>query len=127
MKMTTYTDELYHHGIKGQRWGVRRYQNEDGSLTAEGKKRRISGYKVYEEALGNKREYFRKKTGKKNPSIMDAIRLQKDGIKYSDEKIFKKYGLEGINKLNNYRTLLKFGQAAVIGMNAYLIYDLYRK
>ena len=32
-------DELYHHGIKGQKWGVRRYQNEDGSLTAAGKKR----------------------------------------------------------------------------------------
>ena len=32
-------EELYHHGIKGQRWGVRRYQNEDGTLTAEGKKR----------------------------------------------------------------------------------------
>lgn len=30
--------ELYHHGIKGQKWGVRRYQNEDGSLTDEGKK-----------------------------------------------------------------------------------------
>lgn len=32
-------DELYHHGIKGQKWGVRRYQNKDGSLTAAGKKR----------------------------------------------------------------------------------------
>ena len=31
--------ELYHHGIKGQRWGVRRYQNPDGSLTAAGQKR----------------------------------------------------------------------------------------
>lgn len=30
---------LTHHGIKGMRWGVRRYQNKDGSLTAEGKKR----------------------------------------------------------------------------------------
>jgi len=30
---------LAHHGIKGQRWGVRRYQNADGSLTAEGKAR----------------------------------------------------------------------------------------
>lgn len=31
--------ELYHYGIKGQRWGVRRYQNKDGSLTPAGKKR----------------------------------------------------------------------------------------
>lgn len=30
---------LVHHGIKGQKWGVRRYQNEDGSLTPAGKKR----------------------------------------------------------------------------------------
>ena len=32
-------NELYHHGIKGMKWGVRRFQNEDGSLTTAGKKR----------------------------------------------------------------------------------------
>ena len=31
--------ELYHYGIKGQKWGVRRYQNKDGSLTTAGKNR----------------------------------------------------------------------------------------
>lgn len=31
--------DLYHHGIKGMKWGVRRYQNKDGTLTAAGKKR----------------------------------------------------------------------------------------
>lgn len=34
-----YDNELYHWGIKGQKWGVRRFQNKDGSLTPAGKKR----------------------------------------------------------------------------------------
>lgn len=33
------TNEIKHHGIPGMKWGVRRYQNKDGSLTAAGKKR----------------------------------------------------------------------------------------
>ena len=32
-------DELKHYGIKGMKWGVRRFQNADGSLTADGRKR----------------------------------------------------------------------------------------
>lgn len=31
--------DIYHHGVKGMHWGIRRYQNPDGSLTAEGKER----------------------------------------------------------------------------------------
>ena len=35
-----YSNELYHYGIRGMKWGVRRYQNKDGSYTNAGKKRR---------------------------------------------------------------------------------------
>lgn len=46
------SNELYHHGVKGQKWGVRRYQNEDGSLTKEGKERlqaRIDNHGIRDE------------------------------------------------------------------------------
>lgn len=39
MNMLVSSDELRHYGIKGQRWGVRRFQEEDGSLTPAGKER----------------------------------------------------------------------------------------
>lgn len=37
--------ELYHHGIKGMRWGVRRFQNKDGSRTLAGKRRYTTDYR----------------------------------------------------------------------------------
>lgn len=40
MNMTN--NSLYHHGIKGQKWGKRRFQNKDGSLTPAGKQRYIT-------------------------------------------------------------------------------------
>lgn len=39
-----FSDELYHHGVGGQKWGVRKYQNVDGSLTQAGKDRYLRGY-----------------------------------------------------------------------------------
>ena len=40
-------EELYHHGVKGMKWGVRKYQNSDGTLTDIGKNKVSKEYRKY--------------------------------------------------------------------------------
>lgn len=55
-----YPNELYHHGIRGQKWGIRRYQNPDGSLTPEGRKRYM---KIMNKAVNKPKKLDRVKMG----------------------------------------------------------------
>lgn len=54
MKYYITNDELYHHGILGQKWGVRRFQNKDGSLTSAGRSRQRSLRAYRNEKAGKK-------------------------------------------------------------------------
>ena len=91
------SDELYHHGIKGQHWGIRRYQNPDGSLTAAGKAKygytdtgtggRKQGIKAYEKREDNA-SYKYNKPGESG--WIGAGRAIKSKIGSIDKKKLKK-------------------------------------
>lgn len=84
--------ELYHYGIKGQKWGVRRFQKEDGSLTSEGQKRDedplkkdVSKQQLAVAGLGATGAIFK---GLKD--VSDASSKILDG-KGKSKKVFSKY------------------------------------
>lgn len=69
--------QLKHHGIKGMRWGHRRYQNPDGSLTAAGRKRYGDGYAEGDQAKRLSEQELRNRTSRIRAEN-DYIRAQKE-------------------------------------------------
>lgn len=122
--------ELYHHGIKGQKWGIRKYQNEDGSLTSEGKARY-----GYDETTGKLSKEGRKvEKSDRKEALKDAIKIQKDvkkeyggifgtsehdrsSIKRDTNRIVReKYGSKTVKDLSSHNT--KVGLAVASGLIA---------
>lgn len=94
-KMENY-NELYHYGVKGMKWGVRRYQNADGSLTEAGKKR------IKEQIGKYDNENIRKQFREDSDSAKDELVTNSFGTSYTvpgKARVLNKY-------LNDYRDKL---------------------
>lgn len=108
--MITLSNELQHHGIKGQKWGVRRFQNADGSLTAEGKKR----YSVsdYQQAIDktktagkivNEAKTLNNTVKKVNDPAAER-RIRKSAAEMSDIELQKR--VQRLNMEDNYTRMM---------------------
>lgn len=80
-------DELYHWGILGMKWGVRRFQNEDGSLTPEGRERYLKNEGNSRKGATSLQTY-----GRSNRPVESKQRLTDSGVKFIEKNIEKKYG-----------------------------------
>ena len=81
-------DELYHHGVKGMKWGARRYQNADGSLTPAGKKK-YSGSFRYTTKNGEKVDILTSKSKTFKTKVPDSNGIKR--TKVSEETVHTMY------------------------------------
>lgn len=86
------SDELWHYGIKGMRWGVRRYENEDGSLTPAGKKR------YTDDKNKEYRKKLRKERAKKVGKAL-ALTTAVAATLYGGKKLYNNVRISKSNKL----------------------------
>ncbi len=107
-------EELYHHGIPGMRWGVRRYQNKDGSLTEAGRRRQA----INEEKQANKIAKLQAKR-----KVYDARAERK--IAKEDAKQERKE-LEQEKKEKRQKIIKGvIAGAAAIGVTAYIVHKVH--
>ena len=92
-------NELYHHGVKGMKWGVRRYQNEDGSLTLAGKKRALKIQNRYTN-ISNNNKYRDKNGNLTYAGRKKVIEMQDKYSKVTGGKTLRKYSNSNTSRSN---------------------------
>lgn len=85
------TNELTHHGVKGQKWGVRRYQYADGTLTPAGKKRYSSNIGPFNKTMNTQVKH-----------LVNTARTQVTGKQYVDGYLEKGTSLARIQTASNF-------------------------
>lgn len=95
-------NELYHHGTKGMKWGIRRYQNPDGSLTELGKKRISQGTNLLKEKGASSMRKVGKFVKKNQAEIQTYKENKKHISEMSDHEIRQRINrIEMEKKLTN--------------------------
>ena len=89
-------NELYHHGVLGQKWGVRRYQNKDGSLTYAGKKRALKMQNQYTEFSNNKK-YHNKDGSLTYAGRKKALKMKEQYSQLTGKKLTRYPGVKKQN------------------------------
>lgn len=100
-KRVAYEDYLMHHGIKGQKWGVRRFQNPDGSLTAKGMKRYNRYAKKDAKKWAKAQMDYGEGAGVKRRHIKARIEARSKGNEYYKNK-FEEYSNQEVKNKDKY-------------------------
>ncbi len=130
-------NELYHHGIKGQKWGVRRFQNKDGSLTFVGKKRYGSIGEAAKEHLKNAKQSSWEKSKRSSEKIKahwesNPHKQSKREIKFEQQYLEKGMSPEeakiaAYKRVKTEKILAMTAGVAVASVAAYVAYKQYDK